>query len=79
MEGELPFDPFAVDDTADGEHFARAAAALGDHAAVEDLDTFFSPFEDFAMDVDRVTDLELGDVFFQSERIDFFQKFLRHC
>ena len=60
VEGELPLHPLALHDAADGEHLAGAGAAAGDHDAAEDLDPLLLAFEDAAVDVDRVADLEHG-------------------
>ncbi len=78
MEGEFSFDPFTGDDPADGEHLTASATTTGDHDAIEDLDSFFPAFENFAMNVDRVTDLKFGDVLFFPERFNLTKNFLTH-
>ena len=57
---ELPFDALALHDPPHGERRPRARARPGDHQAVEDLNAFFLAFENPAVDVDRIADLELG-------------------
>jgi len=62
VDWEDPFDAFAVADFADGEGLADALAFPGDDDACEELDAFFAAFEDSGVDLDGVTDAEVGDV-----------------
>jgi hypothetical protein len=62
VDWEDPFDAFAVADFADGEGLADALAFTGDDDACEELDAFFAAFEDSGVDLDGVTDAEVGDV-----------------
>ena len=56
--GNFRSTPFALHDPPHGERRARAGARPGDHQAVENLDAFLLAFENSAVNVDGVANLE---------------------
>ena len=56
----------------------RARAAAGDHHAVENLDPLLLAFQNPRVHVDRVADLELGNLGLQAALFDQFQDLLAH-
>ncbi len=72
MHGENSFDADAVGNSADGEHFAHAAALTTDNHAFKNLNAFAVAFNDFCMDAHGVAGSELRNVF---AKLFAFQKF----
>ncbi len=70
MERKLSFHAFVGHDPTHGEHFPAAGAAAGNHDAREDLDPLFVAFEDLRMHVDRIADLEGGDLRLEARLFD---------
>src|SRR5690606_34971910 len=68
----------ALDDTADGEHFATARTAAGNDHAVEDLNSLFLTFENSSVNVDGVADLELRHFGLQRAFFDKLKGLLTH-
>ena len=66
VDGKLAFHARALDDPADGEHLAAARSASGDHHSGEQLDAFLLAFENSAMHVDRVANLEFWPLVFDA-------------
>ena len=64
MDREDPFDAFALDEVADGDHFADAGAAAGDHGAAEYLRPLLLAVEELLVNIDRVADAEIGHIGF---------------
>ena len=60
VDRELPLHALALDDPADDEHLASPTARAGDHHAVVNLDTLLVALKNAHVDIDRITDLELG-------------------
>ena len=60
MNGEDLLNANTVRNAADGDRLFDAAMLLGDHDALEDLDTLTSAFLDLNMDADGLADLDLG-------------------
>jgi DNA polymerase III subunit delta' len=69
---EDALDAFAVRDLADGESGVHAGSAFCEDDACENLDPLFAAFDDPAMDLHGVTDIERGDVLFQLLLLDLF-------
>ncbi len=78
VQRKLSLDAFAADDPPHHEHLARARAAAGDHHAVEDLNAFLLTFENSGVHVDRVANLEVGNLGLQAALFDQFQGLLTH-
>ena len=70
VDREFTLHAFALHDAADGERLAAAAAGTGDDHAGVDLHAFLLTFENAAVNVDRVADLELGNLFFEARLLD---------
>src|SRR5262245_16356361 len=71
-------DALALDDPADRERLADAAALAGDDDAGEDLDALLGAFEDALVHLDLVADLELRDLVFDRRRLDQLKKPILH-
>jgi hypothetical protein len=65
VEREYALDAFAVGNLADGEGGVHAGTATGENDASEDLDALFTTFNNPAMDLHGVADVEIGDVLLQ--------------
>src|SRR6478735_7653988 len=65
VQREHALHAFAVGNLAHGESGVHAGAAAGDHDAGEDLDPLLVAFLHAAMDLNAVTDVELGDILLQ--------------
>src|SRR6056297_2653502 len=79
VERELPFDALAGDDPPDGEHFRRSRPAAGDGGSGEDLNPLFLAFQDLGLDIDRIADVELGDLRFDAGFFHQLHQLLTHC
>jgi hypothetical protein len=66
VQGENALDAFVVYDSANGEHFAYAAASAGDNDAGENLDSLLAAFDYSAVYVHCITDFEMRDFVFQA-------------
>ncbi len=78
VDGELAFDALALHDAADGEHLTRARTAPRDDHAGEDLNAFLVAFENAAVDVHGIADLEGGDFRLQAGLFDLLEQLLAH-
>jgi hypothetical protein len=78
MDGELSFDTFSSNDSAYGEHLPAAGPTTTDDNSGEDLDAFLVSLQDLQMDIDSVTDIELGWVLFEGGLFDQIHDGLRH-
>src|SRR5262249_30474031 len=58
VQREDAFDAFTLNDAANGEHLAHAAASAGDDRAGVNLDAFLLAFQNSKVDFDLVPDLE---------------------
>ena len=56
---ELSFHSFALNNSANNEHFTRAGAAASDYYTAENLDAFFCAFQNSRVDINTVTDRKL--------------------
>jgi hypothetical protein len=65
VDREYALHAFAVGNLADSESGVHSGTAAGDHEAGEDLDTLFATFNNAAMDLHGISDIELGDILFQ--------------
>ena len=70
MQREYTFDAFVVYDSANGEHFAYAAASAGDNDAGENLDTLLVAFDNSEVYVHCIPDFDMRDVVFQALAFD---------
>ena len=64
MEREDTFDTVTGSDAAECECFTDSASVLSDNNTSESLDTFIGTLNDLCVDLDGVTDIEFGHVFF---------------
>jgi len=69
---ENPLNAFAVGNFTHGECSVHTGSAFCEDDACENLDPLFAAFDDPAMDLHGVTDIERGDVLFQLLLLDLF-------
>lgn len=72
MEREHPLDTFTVRDFPNGESGVDTSAAFGNDDTRKDLDTLFAPFDNAAVHLDRVSDIEFCNVLLELLLLDFF-------
>jgi len=73
-----PFDAFALDDPANGEHSPHAFAAAGNDGTAEHLDAFLLTFQNALVHIDLIADRKVGDIFFQLCIFDECHQFIFH-
>jgi hypothetical protein len=78
MQREDAFHAFAVADAAYRERLVQAGAAFADDHTRENLDAFLVAFDDFGVDFDGITDVELGVIFAKLFRFNFLLQYLVH-
>lgn len=71
VDREDALDALAVGDFADGEGGVDGRSVACDDEAGEDLDTFLATFDNAAMDLDGVSDVEISDVWLELLLLDF--------
>ena len=71
MQGEYAFHAFTVGNFADGESFIDAGTALGDHNALENLDTFLAAFNNTSVNLDGITYVKWGHIRLELLLLDF--------
>ena len=70
MNRKGSFNAFALNDAANGKHFAGTAATTSNHDATEDLDPLFLAFQNPRVHVDRIADAEFGHVSLEAALFD---------
>lgn len=70
VEWEDTLHALVCNDAADGDRFAHAATLTRDKHALEYLDTLLIAFDDAAVHVDRVTDIEEGEIALEVLSVD---------
>ena len=71
MQGEHALHAFTVGNLADRESFIDAGTALGDHDALENLDTFLAAFNNTSVNLDGITYVKWGHIRLELLLLDF--------
>ena len=74
VDGEDLLHANAIGNAANGDSLLNAAVLLGDHSALEDLDTLAGALLDLHVDTDGVADLDLGGLSRQGFLVQFLNQ-----